>query len=206
MRKRHSALVFSVVVLAALVWPAAESAAQGFGIGPRMSFVKGDLDSGAASAKFYGGTIRMRSSRRVVLELAADIKTQVSADGLTRLRERPVQGSLLLFLARSAFAPYVLGGYGLYPQTTETLNATGLVTDSVTERKTGGHLGFGAELFLGRHAALFADYRFRFVKLGAPDEGADPLNIPGGSFVPGLDKVQLSHRGTMWTSGIAFYF
>jgi hypothetical protein len=200
---RRSILVFALVVL---LWPAAEAAAQGFGIGPRMTFVKGDLATGAPSTKFYGGTIRIASSRRVVLELAGDVRSQLAEDGLTRLRERPIQASMLLFLARSAFAPYVLGGYGIYSQTTETLDATGVVADSVSERKTGAHLGFGAELFVSRHAAFFADYRLRFVTFGTPDAGAEPVNIPGSSFVPGLDNVKLSHRGTMWTSGIAFYF
>jgi len=166
-----------------------------------MSVVRGDLASGTPSTRFFGGTMRMASSKHVVFEVAMDYRSQVSDDGLTRLRERPLQGSLLLFPARAAFAPYLLGGYGLYQQTTDTLNATGLTSSSVVERKTGAHVGFGAEVSLGRHAAFFLDYRYRFVKFGTPDPGADPINIPLVS-----DKVQLSHTGSMITSGMAFYF
>jgi hypothetical protein len=94
----------------------------------------------------------------------------------------------------------------MYSETTDTLDLTGAPIATVSERTTGAHAGFGAELFVSRHAAFFADYRFRFVGWGEPDEGDDPLNIPGASVIPGLDKVKLSHRGSMWTSGIAFYF
>ena len=190
----------ATIALAALVLVPQAALAQGFGIGPRLSFVRGDVPSGAPSTRFLGGTIRMSSSRRVVLEAALDYRSERSEDGLTRLRERPLQGSLLLFPVRSTFAPYVLAGFGLYSQTTDTLGPTGLVVSSTSTRETGAHAGFGAELFIGRHAALFADYRFRFVRFGTPEDGADPIDLPG------LDALKLSHRGSMWTSGMAFYF
>lgn len=196
----------AVMVLAAVLGSVGPVSAQGFGIGPRISFVRGDVPSGTPSSRLFGGTIRMGSSKRVVLELAADYRTERADDGLSRLKERPIQGSLLLFPVRAAFAPYLLAGYGLYSQTVETLDTTGTVVDSVSERKTGGHLGFGAEIFLGRHAALFVDYRYRFVKFGSPDDGAKAIDIPGSGLIPGADNVKLSHRGTMWTSGMAFYF
>lgn len=184
----------------------APSSAQGFGLGPRFSFVRGDAPSDTPSTRFLGGTLRMSSSRRVVLEVAMDYRSEVSEDRTTRFRERPLQGSLLLFPVRSTFAPYVLAGIGLYSQNTDTLDLTGRMVETVHSRKTGTHIGFGAELFLGRRAALFADYRLRFVKFGTPDADADQIDIPGSSVVPGLDKIKLSHRGSMWTSGMAFYF
>jgi hypothetical protein len=190
----------SLLVLALVLLSAGRVEAQAFGIGPRMSFVRGDVPSGTPSVRFLGGTIRMQSSRRVVLEVAADYKTQMLADGVMRERTRPIQGSLLLFLARSTFAPYLLGGYGLYQRNVDTLDSLGKVVSTVSDRETGAHMGFGAELFISRHAAIFADYRYRFVRFGEPEEGADPIDIP---FV---DQVKLSHRGTMWTSGVAFYF
>jgi opacity protein-like surface antigen len=143
--------------------------------------------------------VRMASSRRVVIELAADTRSERSDDGLERVRERPIQGSLLLFPARAVFSPYVLAGYGLYNRTVETLDATGATVASASERRTGAHVGFGAELLLGRHAAFVVDYRYRFVKFGAAEEDASPVNLPGlGS--------RLSHKGTMWTTGVAIYF
>ena len=189
-----------LTVLIVVVLIPCDASAQGFGLGPRVSFVRGDLATGAPSTRFIGGTIRMSSSRRVVLEVAMDFRTEQSEDGLSRVRERPLQGSILLFPVRSTFAPYVLGGIGLYSHSTDALDAAGVVQSTMTERKTGAHLGFGAELFLGRHAALFADYRFRFVKFGSPEEGADSIDLPG------LDTFNISHRGSMWTSGMAFYF
>ena len=94
-----------------------------------------------------------------------------------------MQGSLLLFPVRSAFSPYVGGGIGVYSQTQETLNAIGVVTASTTEKKIG-----------------------RFVKFGDATAGSEPINIPGGTVFPALKSVHLSHQGSMWTSGVAFYF
>jgi hypothetical protein len=189
----------AVLALAALLVPQSVRA-QGFGMGPRFSFVRGDVPSDVPSTRFVGGTIRMASSRRVVLEVAMDYRSERSEDGLTRLRERPLQGSLLLFPVRSTFSPYLLAGFGLYSKTTDELGPTGLVTSSVSSRETGAHAGFGAEIFVGRRAALFADYRFRFVRFGTPEEGSEPIDLPG------LSSLKLSHRGSMWTSGMAFYF
>jgi hypothetical protein len=189
----------AVLVLAAVAVVPAGAQAQAVGLGPRMSFVRGDIPSSTGSTRFIGGILRMRSSKRVVLEAAADFRTERSEDGLSRVRERPLQGSLLLFPARSTFSPYVLAGYGLYSRTTETLDLTGEPAATVSERKTGAHVGFGAELFLGRHAAFVLDYRYRFVRFGSPDDGETPVNLPGL-------RGRLSHRGSMWTSGMAFYF
>lgn len=196
--------VVAGVALMAVLAVGARAEAQGFGLGPRWSFIRGDAPTGTPSTRMLGGTIRIPSSKRVVLEVAADYRSQTGEDGLTRLRERPIQGSLLLFPVRSTFAPYLLGGYGLYTQTMDVLDATGAVSASTSARKTGAHIGFGAELFISRHAAFFLDYRYRFVKFGVPDEGADTINIPGSGLIPGDRK--LSHEGTMWTSGVAFYF
>ena len=177
----------------------ADAAAQGIGLGPRLSFVRGDVPSQTASARYVGGILRMRSSKRVVLEAAADFRTESSDDGRFRVRERPLQGSLLLFPVRSTLAPYVLAGYGLYSRTTETIDLTGVPSEPVTERRSGAHLGFGAELFLGRHAAVVVDYRYRFVRFGSPEADEMPVGVPGL-------RSRLSHQGSMWTSGLAFYF
>ena len=195
---RRSGSVLSMVIVMALLAPAM-AAAQGFGIGPRLSFVRGDLPSATPSTRFFGGIIRMRSSKRVVLEAAMDFRTETSEDGLTRVRERPMQGSMLLFPARGTISPYLLGGYGLYTRTTQALDLGGLPVDSVSERKTGAHMGFGAEVFIGRRAAFILDYRYRFVRFGQPEGEDEPVNLPGLS-------NRLSHRGSMWTSGMAFYF
>lgn len=190
-----------VLVLALLVAVPAGAAAQGFGLGPRLSLVRGDYPSETPSTRFLGGIVRIRSSKRVVIELAADYRTELAGGGLTRVKERPLQGSMLLFPMRARLAPYVLAGYGLYVRTIEILPAEGQLPlePPVIERRTGAHMGFGAELFLSRHAAFVLDYRYRFVRFGAAAPGEEPVNFPGlGS--------HLSHRGSMWTSGLAFYF
>jgi opacity protein-like surface antigen len=105
--------------------------------------------------------------------------------------------SLLIYPSRRRLAPYLLGGYGIYTDTTDALGPTGLVLSSVTARKSGWHLGLGAEFFLTRHASFYADYRFRFVQFGSDASSTEPLHVPG---------LTLSHQGSMWTSGLAFYF
>lgn len=200
-------VIAAVTVLAVGVLAPAAASAQAFGLGPRMSFIRGDATAGTPSSRLFGGTVRLGASKRFGLELAMDYHSETSADGLRRVKERPFQASMLLFLVRSTFSPYLIGGYGVYQQTIETLSLdTALPSVSVVERKTGMHLGFGGELLLTRHAAFYLDYRFRFVQFGEPDTTSEPINIPGSSFIPGLDKVKLSHRGSMVTSGVAFYF
>jgi hypothetical protein len=193
----------ALLVAAALVVPAAASA-QGLGIGPRMSFVRGDVPTNTPDTKFFGGTLRLRSSPHVVVELAMDYKVRNGLefpDRRERIREVPMQGSILLLLSRSRLRPYLLGGFGIYTEFTDTLDVKGTTIETTRDRRTGIHLGMGAEVFVSRHAALFADYRYRFVKFGGePEAGGEPLDIPG------LSKLDLSHRGTMWTSGVAFYF
>src|SRR5690606_29897712 len=96
-------------------------------------------------------------------------------DRTTRLREMPIQASLLLFPVRAALSPYLLAGFGVYTRHVDTLAAAGTVIDTTTERRTGWHMGLGAELFLVRRAAVFVDYRWRFVKFGQPDGVDEPL-------------------------------
>ena len=137
------------------------------------------------------------ASAHVGFEFALDYRSQLSTDGTQRLRQEPFQMSLLVYPSRRRLAPYLLGGYGIYADTTDTLGLTGLVVSSATVRKSGWHLGLGAEFFLTRHASFYADYRFRFVQFGSIGASTEPLHVPG---------VTLSHQGSMWTSGLAFYF
>lgn len=198
-----SARLLIVVTTAALALAAfpGRAYAQAFGIGPRFSFVRGDVGTGAPSTRFFGGTMRIRSSKHVALEGSMDFRSETSLDGLSRTRQRPLQGSLLIFPVRSTISPYLLGGFGLYKQTFETLNpSTGGVSASTSASKTGWHVGAGAEIGLGKHAAFFADYRWRFVHFGAPAIDEQPINVPI------VDSIKLSHKGSMWTSGMAFYF
>jgi len=192
--------ITSAAVLAALLVFTTPALAQSVGIGPRLSFVRGDLLTNTPATRLLGGSLRMMSSKHMALELSLDFRTQLAQDGASRLRETPIQGSILLYPVRAAFAPYVLGGAGIYTQTLDTLDGIGTVTSTSVQRRIGWHLGAGAEIRLFRHAFLYADYRFRFVKFGEPPEGSAP--VPGSSLV----GVKVSHQGSMWTSGIQFCF
>jgi hypothetical protein len=177
------------------------SAAQGIGIGPRLSFVRGDVPTGTPSTRFWGGMIRLPLSRRLAVEGALDSRVETHDTGLVRVKERPLQGSLLVFPVRSRLSPYVLGGYGIYSRTVEVLDSDALLLPATaeSERRSGLHFGFGAELFLGRRAAFVLDYRYRFVRFGQAGDGEEPVGLP-------FLKDHLSHEGSMWTTGVAFYF
>jgi opacity protein-like surface antigen len=197
----------ALVVIAVTGLAASPAGAQSFGIGPRFSFVRGNLDSGTPSTQLVGGVIRLRTGAHTALEGSLDYRSYMNDTGTERTRETPMQGSMLLFLTHSSVSPYVLAGIGLYSQTHDTLSSVGLVTASTVEKKTGWHLGAGVEIKIAQHAAFFADYRFRFVKFGEPtDSSSEPITIPGSTVFPVLESVKLSHEGSMWTSGMAFYF
>ena len=166
-----------------------------------MSLIRGDLLTGTPSQRMFGGSLRMKSSNHVMIELALDRRASSTPDGRTHVRETPMQASLLLFPVRKAFAPYLLGGFGIYTEATDTLKLDGTIDHSTMTRRTGWHLGIGSEMLISRHAALFADYRFRFVHWG---QNAAPGETP----VPGSTALglKLTHEGSMWTAGVAFYF
>jgi hypothetical protein len=188
-----------LLCLATVGLPAAADA-QSVGMGPRFSVVRGDTGPAADPTRLIGGTIRIQSSKHIALEGALDYRSEFSEDRASRFRETPLQASILLFPVRATFSPYLLGGLGLYSTHVDSLDATGEVLETVTERRRGWHLGLGAELFVLRRGALFVDYRWRFVRFGTPEPDGEPIDIPG------LDGLEVSHRGSMWTSGMAFYF
>jgi len=166
------------------------------GIGARMSMVRGDVEAETSTERFTGGHIRALLSPRTGIEIALDRRTETNVAGTERIREYPLQASLLLFPVRSVLAPYLLGGGGWYTHRIDTL-ADDRTISSETSRSFGWHGGFGAELRMGRHVALHADYRYtnlRFDDEGEADEDS------------GLSRILPSHRGSMWTAGLTLYF
>ena len=196
---RHSLARLLTAALAAVIVSAAPAAAQSVGIGPRMSFVRGHVPSGTPSTSLFGGSLRF-VQKHTAIELSMDMKTVYSPDRTLRTRETPIQMSLLLYPVRAAVAPYLLGGFGIYRQTLDSVDPSGEVIAGVKTQKTGIHLGGGLEILFSRHVGIYGDYRFRFVQFGTPDPDAEPIDIPG------LSSVNLSHKGSMWTGGVAFYF
>jgi opacity protein-like surface antigen len=195
--------LFGFVFYAALLvfWPA-RAAAQGFvGLGPRVSFVRGDNTTATPSTQLFGGVIHLKASKRVALEGSIDFRSSTSTDGTQKVTETPLQGTVLIYLVRTTISPYLLAGYGVYTEKTETFATTGgMATSTSTTHNTGWHAGFGGEILVGKRVGLFADYRYRFVQLGnSAGANATPL-------IPGVNLLKISHNGSMWTGGFIVYF
>jgi Outer membrane protein beta-barrel domain len=155
------------------------------------------------SRRFWGGQIRARMSPRTGVELSLDIRTETNEAETLRVRSMPIQASLLLFPARGAFSPFILGGAGWYAQRFETLVGDETVL-SETVRDFGWHAGFGAELRMGKHAGLHGDYRYTFLDFGGDDDDDDG----GGGVIGGglVGRLLPGYRGSMWTAGLTVYF
>lgn len=183
--------------------------AQALGIGGRFALIRGDVQADTSAERFTGGQLRAKISPRSAIELSLDLRSQSNEALTERVRDFPVQASLLLYPVRTAFAPFVLGGVGWYSHRVETL-ADKKVVDSETSRKFGYHAGFGAELALGRHAGVHADYRYTFLRFGSERIESDTIagaiatahqygSDRSSSFLP-------SYKGSMWTAGLTVYF
>ena len=191
MRALHRFFVVPALAGAAFLASTVPAAAQGFGIGGHFSFVKADTNGDDDSRRFIGGHVRLTGDR-AGLEVALDRHTE-EFDALDqRVKETPIQASLLLFLARGAFKPYLLGGPGWYKTTVEPLNGG----ESESTREFGWHAGFGAEIRGGRHFGVHADYRYTFLDFNDDDDDDDGLI---GGLLP-------SHKGSMWRVGATVYF
>ena len=207
---RSQALGLTAVValfVGASAWPCA---AQGVGIGGRMSMIRGDVQTDTSAERFTGGHVRAWLSKRTALELSIDRRIQSNRTLTEQVRDYPLQASVLLAPVPGTFAPYVLGGMGWYTHRVEQLSGKQLV-DSVTTRRVGTHAGFGAEVRMGKHAAFHADYRYTFLRFGA----ADPFTAD--TIASAVTKSHLtgtgsgtrflpSYQGSMWTTGLTVYF
>ena len=196
---RASAVAVAVLVLAPV---AAAAQDGGIGIGPRVTFVRGSEDSPDGTQRLIGGVLRLGGGRAAI-EVAMDYRSEDAGPLTESVKSYPIQGSLLLYLIRARVSPYVLGGLGWYTQHVTRFSApTGtFVASEETVRKMGYHLGFGGEVRAVRHLGLFGDYRYTMINFGDED-GAGVL--PG--FIPGADRLRLSHEGSMFTWGANFYF
>ena len=189
MRAQTSALVIAGILTAV------PCAAQGLGIGGRMSMVRGDVQASTSAERFIGGQLRLPLSPRSALEVSIDRRTDPNEALTEKIVEIPVQGSLLLYPVRTTFSPYVLGGVGWYTHRVEQLSA-GAMTTSESSRRFGYHAGLGGELKLGRHAGVHADYRYTFLKFGGDDDEEESI----------VSRFKPSYEGSMWTAGMTLYF
>lgn len=215
----HVRTAVSLFVLLFLVLaPAAPAFAQAVAVGPRLSFVRPDPALGTASDRYTGGLVRMGLSPKTAIEVAMDLRSSTNDAGTERVRDTPFQGSVLIYPVRSAISPYVLGGVGWYSQRVQALDpdldGADAVLEEATTRKFGYHAGFGGEVRVSRRVGVFADYRYTFIRFGDDDTetalGAGAGETGGFNFLPGmgtlLDRFKLSHKGSMWTAGVAVYF
>jgi hypothetical protein len=178
----------SFAFAAAALW-AAPAAAQGFGIGPRFAWIKSSTDLVDESSRFFGGQIRL-SGAGIGVEVSLDRHTESFPLLNQKVKETPIQVSLLLKLARGAFQPYLLGGPGWYYRTVEAIEGSAA---DISTHDFGWHAGGGAEIRPGRHVGIHGDYRYTFL-----DFGDDSDSI--------LGRVLPGHKGSMITLGASVYF
>ena len=197
--------ILTIGLLAALLLapPLASAQDGGISVGPRLTFVRASEDADG-SQRFTGGFIRFGGGKTAI-EVAMDYRSGLTGELTERVKDYPIQASLLLFPVRARLAPYVLVGVGWYAQNVTRFEAPSgrVIVEEETTRKMGYHAGFGAEVRLHRRLGLYGDYRFTQIGFGDDDEESSSL-IPG--WIPGADRLRLSHEGSMFTWGAAFYF
>ncbi|MEO7272503.1 MAG: outer membrane beta-barrel protein [Vicinamibacterales bacterium] len=191
---RSRAVPAAALFVTLFVTSAVPTFAQGvFGLGGRLSMIKTDAHAEEDAVRFLGGQIRARTSPRTALELSLDMRTDRNESETVKVRDMPVQASLLVYPASGSFSPYVLGGAGWYYHRVQLL-AGDEVLASETTRDFGWHAGFGAELRGGRHFGVHGDYRYTFLDWKSKEE--DP---EGNRWLP-------NYQGSMLTVGLTLYF
>lgn len=203
---RRIALAVLLVAIPQVVF-AQSKARSSLGAGFRVSFVRGDVQVDSSAARFSGGLIRARVSDKTALEVSLDHRSRTNQLRTERLRDYPVQGSILMYLVQGGFSPYLLGGAGWYSQRVETLDGQTVVKRTTT-RTIGYHGGLGGEVRVGARTAIHADYRYTFIHIG--DRPGGTTGSPGAIPIPGTtslqERLKLSHQGSMWTTGVTVYF
>ncbi|MGE0043477.1 MAG: outer membrane beta-barrel protein [Vicinamibacterales bacterium] len=214
MRVLQTTGVVLAVVLGLAALPGVAAAQTGIGIGPRITFVRGDASTPDGSTRFSGGALRLGSGAAAV-ELAIDYRNAVNDDLTERVKDFPFQASVLVYPIRAAVSPYLVGGLGWYSQRVDSLGAGQAVLETTTTRKMGWHAGVGGEIRLHPRVSLFGDYRYTFIRFGGADDSTQPPLAPESSgttitplpgFIPFADRLKLSHQGSMWTWGAIFRF
>jgi hypothetical protein len=188
-------LAGTAFLTAAGLLAAVPAAAQGFGVGLRMAWLRNDVDVDVDSVRFTGGQIRLGLSQRIGVEVSLDRRSESFELLNQKVTEYPIQASLLLRLAGGRFSPYLLGGPGWYSRKVEPLEGPDV---SVSTRDFGWHAGGGLEIRLGGHAGIHGDYRYTFLDFNGDDE-----EDAGGGLVSGLLP---GYKGSMWTLGFTVYF
>jgi opacity protein-like surface antigen len=214
-------VVVAVLALAVLGGAARGAQAQTFGIGARMVSVSGPEspaldDSDSSRTRLWGGYARVHVLGSLGFEVAMDYQSLTNESETARVRNTPIQVSALLLPIKKSFAPYVLAGLGWYRHKIEALDG-GRTVATANATDFGYHAGAGLQLKFGRHAAIFADYRYVWVDADGLD-GFSSLIKSAASLtsVLGLvsavtgdndsDAGSISRGGSMWLGGMTIYF
>jgi hypothetical protein len=72
--------------------------------------VRSDVAADTGSARFTGGQIRARLSQRTAIEISLDPRSETFELLNERVRQYPLQASLLLYPIRCVVSPHLLGG------------------------------------------------------------------------------------------------
>jgi len=209
------------LVLALVGGLAGSAGAQVLGIGARMTSVSGPespalSDGDSSRTRFAGGFVRVHLIGSLGFEAAMDYQSTTNEAETARVRNMPIQVSGLLLPIKKTFAPYLLGGIGWYKHRIEALDAGDAVASANTT-DFGYHAGGGLQIKFGRHAALFADYRYVWADANGIDglssliRSASSLSTVMGvvAAVAGADtssETGISWGGSMWTGGLTIYF
>ena len=210
MTVRAWTIALGVALLVLLLAPSAsyaQSDTSGISIGPRLTFIRGASDSTEPAQRFSGGVIRFGGGKTAI-ELAMDYRSGVTGDLTERVKDYPVQVSLLLFPVRGRIAPYLLGGVGWYSQNVQRFTPGPVIVEEETTRRMGYHAGLGAELRVHRRIGIYGDYRYTMLGFGGDDAQVPeaPNSQPVSGWIPFAERLRLSHEGSMWTWGATFYF
>jgi len=211
----------AALALAVLGGAARGAQAQTFGIGARMVSVSGPEspaldDSDSSRTRLWGGYARVHVLGSLGFEVAMDYQSLTNESETARVRNTPIQVSALLLPIRKSFAPYVLAGLGWYRHKIEALDG-GRTVATANATDFGYHAGGGLQLKFGRHAAIFADYRYVWVDADGLD-GFSSLIKSAASLTSVLGLVSavtgnndsdaggISRGGSMWMGGMTIYF
>lgn len=200
------------VICASIAGASSTASAQGdlIGIGPRVTFQRGDADvPGSSALRLLGGQLKLRLSPKTAIELSADYKSSLNASLTERVKSLPLQASLLVFPVRASVSPYVLGGVGWYSQTSTQVVPGPTQFASTSLREMGYHVGVGAEVRAGKHIAVHGDYRYTHIRFGGSESDATSVAtvLPLISRLTAIQEaLRLSHQGSSINWGVTFYF
>lgn len=209
------------LALAFLGGAAPGARAQTFGVGVRMASVSGPESPAVESTdssrlRFWGGFARLHLAGSFGFEVSMDYQSMTNDAETARIRNTPIQVSALLLSPKKTFSPYLLGGIGWYKHKIEALESgKSVATANTTD--FGYHLGGGLQLKAGRHAAIFADYRYVWVDANGLDgfsgiiKSAASLTSVIGlvSSIAGADNNSndgVRRGGSVWVGGLTVYF